>query len=122
VNCDFIVTSVFFLILSTDTFLTRKKARKNEESVCSASASASTFYVSENDAMNISVSNDTTVTLPNQRQTKCVIANTKTIFKFRVHFDWRGRQSQTAMPCVWGNFVESINGSKQIKETFRTKS
>jgi hypothetical protein len=26
------------------------------------------------------------------------------------------------MPCVWGNFVESINGSKQIKETFRTKS
>jgi uncharacterized protein (UPF0212 family) len=53
-------------------FLIRKKARIYEESV--SSASKFTLHVSENDAMNISVSNDTR--LLNQRQTKCVIVNT----------------------------------------------
>jgi hypothetical protein len=60
-----------------DKFLIHKKARLDEESV--SSASMSTLHMSENDAMSISVSNDTTVTLPNQRQTKCVIVNTKMI-------------------------------------------
>jgi hypothetical protein len=47
VSCDFIVTSVFFLILPMDKFLILKKARLDEESV--SSASTSTLHVSEND-------------------------------------------------------------------------
>jgi hypothetical protein len=61
-------SSVFFLILPMDTFLIWKKARIDEESV--SSASTSTLHVSENDAMNISVSNDTTVTITKSKADK----------------------------------------------------
>jgi hypothetical protein len=76
VSCDFIVSSVFFLILPIDKFLIRKNARIDKESV--SSASTSTLHMSENDAMNISVSTNTTVTIT-ESKAKCVIVHTKTI-------------------------------------------
>jgi hypothetical protein len=54
--CDFIVTYVFPI----DKFLIRNMARLDGESVSSC---VSTLYVSENDAMKISVRNDTKVTI-----------------------------------------------------------
>jgi hypothetical protein len=68
VSCDFIATTVFFLFLPMDKFLIKKKARIDEESV--SSASTSTFHVIENDAMSISVSNDTTVTITKSKADK----------------------------------------------------
>jgi hypothetical protein len=64
----FIVASVLFLILPMDKFLIRNKARIDEENVSSASTSA--LQVSENDAMNISVSDDKTVTMNKSKADK----------------------------------------------------
>jgi hypothetical protein len=49
-------------------FSIRKKSRIDEESM--SSASTSTLHKSENDAMNTSVSNDTTVTITKSKADK----------------------------------------------------
>jgi hypothetical protein len=72
-----------------DKFLIRNKARIDEESV--SSASTSTLHVSKNDAMNISVSNDTTVMITKSKVDKehyCKYKNKNMNFGFT----WTGEE------------------------------
>jgi hypothetical protein len=97
VSCDFIVTSVLFLILPTDKFLIRRKARIDEENV--SSASTSTLHVSENDAMNISVSNNTTVMTTKSKADKMRYFKYKDDY-INVGFTWTGEGDNPKPQCL----------------------
>jgi hypothetical protein len=86
-----------------------RKARIAEESV----SSASTLHVSENDAMNISVSNDTTVTMTKSKADVVHYHNTKTILQI---LGLLGLARKTIPNCN----ALCVGSSFQINQWFQT--
>jgi hypothetical protein len=80
-----------------DKFLIRKKARIDEENV--SSASTSTLHVSENDAVNISVSNDTTVTITKSKADKVRYCKYKDNY-INFGFTWTGEEDNPKPQCL----------------------